>query len=89
MTYVFLVVTGVLGLGIGVWLGMPGRYSQTQDEIDQRMGSGGLTRRPHKKRSVNPLAWMQRKASTRAPSRDRRASRNSRSKFSLDAPDEK
>lgn len=89
MTYVFLAVTGVLGLGIGIWLGMPGRYAQTQDEIDQRMALGGAARRPLKKRSVNPLAWMHRKANSRAASRDRRAGRNTRSKFSLEAPDDK
>jgi len=89
MTYVFLVMTGALGLGIGIWLGLPGRYDQTQDEIEQRMALGGAARRPLQKRSVNPLAWMHRKASTRAGSRDRRAGRNARSRFSLELPDDK
>lgn len=87
-TYLFLAVTGVIGLGIGIWLGLPGRYSQTQDEIEQRMESGGMVRRPLPKRSVNPLAWLQRKASSRNPSRDRRQGRNSRSRFTLELPDE-
>ena len=33
----FLVLTGLLGLGIGVWLGMPGRYTQTPEDIDRAM----------------------------------------------------
>ena len=89
MTYVFLVMTGVLGLGIGIWLGLPGRYTQTPDDIEQRMALGGEGRRPLQKRSVNPLAWLHRKASTRAGSRDRRAGRNARSRFSLELPDDK
>ena len=34
MTAVYLVLTVLIGLGIGVWFGMPGRYSQTSDDIE-------------------------------------------------------
>lgn len=88
MTYVFLGVTGVLGLAIGVWLGMPGTWTQTQEDIDELMEKGGPARRRLKKRSVNPLAWMHRKANARTGSRDRRKGRG-RSKFTLELPDEK
>lgn len=85
----FLVLTGLLGLGIGVWLGMPGRYTQTPEDIDRAM-EGPSKRRRLQKRSVNPLAWMHRNASAKGtPSRGRRRARGSRSGFSLESPEER
>jgi len=82
-----LIITGLVSLGIGIWLGMPGRYSQTLDDIDTATESGGA-RRKLKKRQVNPLAWMHRKAGVRdAPSHGRRQSR-SRSSFQLETPED-
>jgi hypothetical protein len=82
-----LVITGLVGLAIGIWLGIPGRYTQTQDDIEKAMESGG-TRRKLEKREVNPLAWMHRKASARdTPSRGRRTARG-RSAFKLETPDD-
>ena len=83
-----LIVTGLVGLAIGVWLGMPGRYTQTLEDIEERMESGGVRRRL-KKRSVNPLAWMHRKASVKdTPSRGRRQGRG-RSAFRLETPEDR
>jgi len=84
-----LVVTAILGLAVGVWLGMPGRYTQTPDEIEKIMESGGARRRKAK-RVFTPLAWMQRNVSSKAtPSRGRRRGRGRGSGFSLESPDEK
>jgi hypothetical protein len=58
------VVGAILALGVGIWLGMPGRYTQSADEIEQVMTSGGGRRRKVKRR-FTPLAWVQRKASPR------------------------
>lgn len=88
MTVWFIVVTGVLGLAIGIWLGMPGRYTQTPDEIEKIMESGGARRR-RAKRIFTPLAWMQRQISTSGPSADRRRKRGSRSGFKIESPDDR
>jgi hypothetical protein len=89
MTFTLL-VTAIVGLAVGIWLGMPGRYTQTPDEIEKILESGG-SRRRKTKRVFTPLAWMQRKASAKSgPSRGRRQARGRRrSGFSLEAPDEK
>lgn len=88
MTLFFLIVTGVLGLAIGVWFGMPGRYTQTPEEIEQIMESGGARRR-RAKRIFTPLAWMQRQISTSGPSADRRRKKGSRSGFKLESPEDR
>jgi hypothetical protein len=82
-----LILVALAGLGIGIWLGLPGRYTQSADEIEDLMESGGG--RPRRvKRTFTPLAWMQRKAGAKSsPSRQRRGSRT-RSGFSLEAPDD-
>lgn len=84
----FLLLTGLIGLGIGVWLGMPGRYTQSPDEIERALGRRG-ERRKRAKRSLNPLAWLQRRASAKgSPSRGRRQQR-ARKGFSLESPDDR
>ncbi len=85
----FLVLTGLVGLGIGIWLGMPGRYTQTADDLERAMDEPARQKRL-KKRNVNPLAWLQRNASAKGnPSRNRRGARGRRSGFSLEAPDDR
>jgi len=56
---VAIVLTALVGLVIGIWLGMPGRYSQDADDIERIMESGGA-RRKKVKRVFTPMAWMQR-----------------------------
>jgi hypothetical protein len=71
----------LLGLAWGLWLGLPGRESQSADDIEKAMESGGGTkRRRRKKRSLNPLAWIQRKAKAK-PSQGRG--------FKLKSPDDR
>ena len=62
MTAVYLVLTALIGLGIGDWFGMPGRYSQTSDDIENilRTGTG---RRGRRKKVFTPRAWVKRGAS--------------------------
>jgi hypothetical protein len=84
MLGVILKVVGALvALGIGVWLGMPGRYTQSADDIEQVMTRGGGRRRKVKRR-FTPLAWVQRKASPRG---DR--SGRTRPGFRLESPDDR
>jgi len=63
----------LLALALGIWLGMPGRYTQSVDDIEQVMASGGARRRKVK-RSFTPLAWLQRSPFARGM-RDRKIER--------------
>jgi hypothetical protein len=85
-----LFVTALLGLGLGIWLGMPGRYTQSVEDIEDAMEAGSGRRR-RAKRLFTPMAWMQRNASAKSkPSRDRRKSRSARrGGFQLESPDER
>ena len=31
------IIVGVLALALGIWLGLPGRYEQTPDDIERQM----------------------------------------------------
>lgn len=70
----FIWIGGALvALAIGIWLGMPGRYSQRLEDIERVMESGGGPRRKRSKRSLSPFAWMQRRGSANASRRSRAA----------------
>lgn len=59
-----LLAVAIIGLLVGVWLGLPGRYTQTPEEIEKLMESG-VAGRPRKvKRAFTPLAWVQRKVNS-------------------------
>ncbi|MCA1789759.1 MAG: hypothetical protein LC667_07845 [Thioalkalivibrio sp.] len=87
MTVVFWVVSGILALGLGIWLGLPGRYQQTPDDIDRIMSQGGARRRKTKK-MFTPLAWFQRKANARSERSSRRTGGGRRG-FSLERPEDR
>jgi hypothetical protein len=76
------IVAAVLALALGVWLGLPGRYDQTPDDIERDMEWG--TGRAYKvKRHFTPLAWVQRQLKARGQrSRPRRS-------FQMESPDER
>lgn len=77
-----LAVVALIGLAWGLWLGMPGRDRPNADDIERAMEAG--THRPRRgraKRSLNPLAWLRRKADP-PPSRSRKG-------FKMKAPDER
>lgn len=51
------VVLGVLALALGIWLGLPGRYEQTHQELDEAMRRPGG--RPNKaRRHFMVLDWL-------------------------------
>lgn len=79
-----LIVKVGLALGalvLGIWLGLPGRYTQTADEIEEAMARGGGRRR-RAKRVFTPLAWAQRRASAKSP-------RRTGGGFKLESPDDR
>lgn len=86
MTVVFWIVSGILALGFGIWLGLPGRYDQSPDDIDRIMTEGGRRRRKTK-RMFTPLAWFNRKANARTERGARRGS--GRKGFSLERPEDR
>lgn len=60
------ILIGLLAVGVGVFLGLPGRYEQTTDEIEKAMDRGGA-RRNQVKKVFTPLDWLrkERKGSDR------------------------
>jgi len=77
-----LAVVALIGLAWGIWLGMPGRDRPSVDDIERAMDSGtARRRRGRNKRSINPLAWLRRKAEP-PPSRSRKG-------FKLKDPDDR
>ena len=81
-----LVLLAIVGLGIGIWLGMPGRDRQSVEDIERAMDEGtGRRSRSRTKRKINPLAWLRRKADP-PPSRSRGSSRGG---FRLESPDDR
>lgn len=51
------ILLGIVAVGVGFWLGLPGRYEQTPDEIEKAMDRGGAKRNQVKK-VFTPLDWM-------------------------------
>lgn len=86
MTTAFYIISGILALLFGIWLGLPGRYDQTPDEIDKIMDEGGRRRRKTKT-MFTPLAWLQRKANARSGRSARRSGQ--RRGFSLERPEDR
>ncbi len=66
----------VVALVWGVWLGLPGRYTQSADDLDKALESEGRRHRTVK-RAFTPLAWLRRNAGARS-ARGRR--------FKVDSP---
>jgi hypothetical protein len=77
-----LLILGLVGLAIGIWLGRPARYEQTPEDIERLMDKGGGTRRRRQKREISPLAWVQRKISSGGPPKPTR-----RKNFRLESPE--
>jgi hypothetical protein len=61
-----MILGGIVALALGIWLGLPGRYTQTPDDVEKAMERGGA-RRNSVKRRFTPLDWLRkdRKASDR------------------------
>jgi hypothetical protein len=78
------IALALAALAWGIWLGLPGRYTQTVQEIDEVMDRGGGQRR-NVKRRFTPVAWMQRNLSVRSGAGKQRG----RSGFKVKSPDER
>ena len=76
------VLGGVLALGLGVYLGLAGRYRPDFEELDEALGPGGRTRKV--KRVFTPLAWL--RGMQERPSHARRRGGSDR-RFDLIVPD--
>ncbi len=65
------IVAAIAAVGLGVWLGLPGRYEQPLEDIERTLEDG--FGRPRKvKRRFTPLAWVQRKISVSSGGQQRR-----------------
>jgi len=62
------VIGGLAAVGLGIWLGLPGRYDRDLDQIDRVMEEGG-GRRKRVKKQFTPMAWVKRNVSVNTPSR--------------------
>lgn len=72
---------------LGLWWGLPGRYTQTAEDIEKIMAEGGRRRRPVK-RVFTPLAWVRRRADPTA-SRERLRTRGSSRTFKVERPEDR
>lgn len=60
MTLGALVAVAIVGLLVGIWLGLPGRFEQTPEDIEKIMEAGG-GRTKKVKRVFTPMAWVERR----------------------------
>jgi hypothetical protein len=75
MSLTIYIIGGIVALGVGVYLGMPARYDQTLDEIDERLDQEGEHGKVKRKttvitilqRTVQPGSERRRTASRRKP----------------------
>lgn len=51
------ILGGVAAFLLGIWLGLPGRYEQSQRDIERAMEQGGAHRNKAK-RHFTPLDWF-------------------------------
>ena len=84
MGLVLKIGAALVALLIGIWMGLPGRYTQSIEEIEEVMDRGGGRRRTVRRR-FTPIAWLQRQKSVRSSQGRRR----SRSRFRLESPDDR
>jgi len=65
------IAAALVALIVGVWFGLPGRYTQSADDIEKAMEAGGGPPRTVR-RTFTPLAWLMRNTKVTTPRRDRR-----------------
>jgi len=76
MSLTLYIVSGVVALGLGIYLGLPGRYEQSLDEIDRRLDEEGEHAKAERKATV--ITILQRKVQ---PGSDRRREAQRRKPF--------
>jgi len=76
------ILGAVVALGVGIWLGLPGRFEQTPEEIERTMELG-IGRRKKVKRHFTPLAWINRQVGVRRGQPKRRGG------FTLESPEDR
>ncbi|MFO8175529.1 MAG: hypothetical protein R6T96_14675 [Longimicrobiales bacterium] len=76
------ILGGLVALGIGLYLGMAGRYEADPSELERALGPGGRTRKV--KRSFTPLGWLRQRQERSSHARRRGGSGRH---FSLVAPE--
>jgi hypothetical protein len=54
---VLKILLGIVALALGIWLGLPGRFTQSTDDLEKAMERGGA-RRNTVKRHFTPLDWF-------------------------------
>lgn len=57
MEIVLWILAGLAAVGLGFWLGLPGKYEQTPEDIEKAMERGGA-RRNQVKKVFTPLDWF-------------------------------
>lgn len=60
---VLKILIGLAAVGLGIWLGLPGRYDQTLEDIERNMEMG--RERQKVQQHFTPLAWVQRHITAR------------------------
>jgi hypothetical protein len=64
---VLKILVALAAVGLGIWLGLPGRYDQTLEDLERNMELGRGSQKVQ--RHFTPLAWVQRKVAARGQHR--------------------
>ena len=78
------ILGGIAALGLGLYLGLAGRYRADPQEIDRALSGRGSTRRA--KRHFTPLGWLRKTDERSSHLRRRRAPTG---RFNLYSPESK
>jgi hypothetical protein len=78
------ILGAILALGIGIYLGLGGRYRPDLDEIDRALSPGGKSRKV--KTHFTPLGWLRRTEERRSRARRRERGGSGR-RFNLVVPE--
>ena len=82
MSLALKIIIGLAAVALGFWLGLPGRYTQTPEDIEHDMEWHRSSGTYRVRRVFTPFAWLFRKPSPRV---DRSRSRRP---FHLESPDD-
>ena len=81
MMLVLKILVALAAVGLGIWLGLPGKYDQSLEDIERNMDLGRDRQRA--KRYFTPLAWIQRKVTERG------GLRKTRHAFRMERPEDR